>query len=59
VSADGADWIADVVKVQAPQAIRCADAFYADVLVMPICGLIRLSGRCEARVEVGITGLAG
>lgn len=28
VSADGADWIADVVAVRAPQAIRCADAFH-------------------------------
>ena len=28
VSADGAEWIADVVKVRAPQAIRCADPFY-------------------------------
>lgn len=28
VSADAADWIADVVAVRAPQAIRCADAFH-------------------------------
>jgi transposase len=28
VSADGAEWIADMVRVHAPQAIRCADAFH-------------------------------
>lgn len=28
VSADGAEWIADVVKLRAPQAIRCADPFH-------------------------------
>lgn len=28
VSADGAQWIADVVGERAPQAIRCADAFH-------------------------------
>ncbi len=28
VSADGADWIGDVVQSRAPQAIRCADAFH-------------------------------
>ena len=28
VSADGADWIGDVVAARAPQAIRCADAFH-------------------------------
>ena len=28
VSADGAEWIADVVGKRAPQAIRCADAFH-------------------------------
>ena len=38
VSADAADWIATVVKVRCPQAVRCADAFYADVLVMPTSG---------------------
>jgi transposase len=28
VSADAADWIADVVTERAPQAVRCADAFH-------------------------------
>lgn len=28
VSADAADWIATIVKVRCPQAVRCADAFH-------------------------------
>jgi transposase len=28
VSADGADWIAEVVSERCPQAVRCADAFH-------------------------------
>ena len=36
VSADGADWISAVVAARCPNAVRCADPFYADVLVMPM-----------------------
>ena len=54
VSADGADWISTVVADRCVNAVRCADPFYADVIVMPMswtpgrsCGVGR--GR-----EVGI-----
>ena len=36
VSADAAAWIADEVAAHCPNAVRCADPFYADVLVMPM-----------------------
>ena len=36
VSADAADWIADVVSQRCPTAIRCADPFYAEVRIMPM-----------------------
>ena len=36
VSADAADWIADVVTERCPAAIRCADPFYAEVRIMPM-----------------------
>jgi transposase len=35
VSADGADWISDVVADRCVNAVRCADPFNADVVVMP------------------------
>lgn len=35
-SADAADWIADVVAAPCPSAVLCADAFYADVLAIPM-----------------------
>ena len=38
VSADAADWIADVVAERCPAAIRCADPFYAEVRIMPMLG---------------------
>ena len=38
VSADAADWIADVVTQRCPAAIRCADPFYVDVRIMPMSG---------------------
>jgi transposase len=38
VSADGADWIADVVAERCPAAVRCADPFYGDLRVMPMSG---------------------
>jgi transposase len=33
VSADQADWIAEIVAERCPNAVQCADPFYADVLV--------------------------
>jgi transposase len=42
VSADAADWIADVVTERCPAAIRCADPFYAEVRIMPMPGGLRL-----------------
>jgi hypothetical protein len=45
VSADAADWIADVVTQRCPGAIRCADPFYAEVRIMPMwCGLVLVTG---------------
>ena len=38
VSADAAEWISDVVTERCPGAIRCADPFYAEVLIMPMLG---------------------
>jgi hypothetical protein len=50
VSADAAEWIANVVADRCRNAELCLDPFYADVLVMPICGLIRLwVWRCKDR----------
>ena len=42
VSADAADWIADVVSERCPALIRCADPFYVDVRIMPMSGGSRL-----------------
>jgi len=42
VSADAADWIADVVAQRCPNAVRCADAFYGDLRVMPRSGPLGL-----------------
>jgi len=36
VSADGADFIEAIVAHRCPNAVRVADPFYADVLVMPM-----------------------
>jgi hypothetical protein len=48
VSADAADWIADVVAERCPNAVRCADAFYDDLRVMPTFGLSCLVGTLSA-----------
>lgn len=42
VTADAAAWIAKVVAERCPDAIRCADPFYADVRIMPMSGGSRL-----------------
>ena len=42
VSADGAQWIHDVVAARAPAAVRCVDAFYGDLRVMPRSGPLGL-----------------
>jgi transposase len=42
VSADAADWIADVVTERCPGAIRCADPFYGEFRIMPMWGGLRL-----------------
>jgi transposase len=45
VSADAADWIADVVAERCPNAVRCADPFYAEAPVMPMSAMNRWLGR--------------
>ena len=42
VTADGAEWIADVVSNRCPTAVRCADPFYAEVRIMPMWGGLRM-----------------
>lgn len=61
VSADGAKWIADVVKVRAPQAIRCADPFHVlgwasealDVLRRQAWNKARALARTEPKGRAG------
>jgi transposase len=53
VSADGADWIADLVALRCPNARLCMDPFYAEVLVMPMSAGNRLLGRRCAVVRSG------
>ncbi|MGH3814691.1 MAG: transposase [Pseudonocardiaceae bacterium] len=48
VSADGAEWIHDVVTARAPQAVLCLDAFYGDLRVMPTWRLSWLVGTLSA-----------
>jgi transposase len=48
VSADGADWIAGVVADRAPQAVLCADPFYAEVRVIPMWPAPGLAGAVPA-----------
>jgi transposase len=47
VSADGADFIDAIVAERCPNAVRCADPFYADVLVMPMSCRWVCSGACS------------
>ena len=49
VSADGAEWIADVVKVRAPQAIRCADPFHVVSWATDALDVLRRQAWNEAR----------
>ncbi|MDP3714051.1 MAG: ISL3 family transposase [Mycobacteriales bacterium] len=49
VSADGAEWIADVVKVRAPQAIRCADPFHVVAWATEALDVLRRQAWNEAR----------
>lgn len=49
VSADGAEWIADVVKVRAPQAIRCADPFHVVAWATEALDVLRRQTWNEAR----------
>jgi transposase len=55
VSADGADWIADVAQTRAPQAIRCADAFHvvawATEALDVLCRQAWNAARALARIE--------
>jgi transposase len=49
VSADGADWIADVVATRAPQAIRCADAFHVVAWATEALDAVRRQAWNDAR----------
>jgi len=55
VSADGADWIADVVAARCPQAIRCADAFHVVAWATDALDEVRRqawnAARAQARTE--------
>jgi transposase len=48
VSAEGADYIADMVALRAPQAEMCMDPFYGDLRVMPTWRLSCLVGTVSA-----------
>jgi transposase len=48
VSADGADWIRDVVAERAPQAIRCADAFHVVAWATTALDEVRRQARSDA-----------
>jgi transposase len=45
VSADAADWIADVVRERCPDAIRCADAFHVVAWATDALDVVRRRGR--------------
>ena len=49
VSADGAEWIADVVTARAPQAIRCADAFHVVAWATEALDVVRRQALADAR----------
>jgi transposase len=49
VTADGADWIADVVAERAPQAIRCADAFHVVSWATEALDVVRRQAWNDAR----------
>jgi transposase len=58
VSADGADWIADMVGLRAPQAKRCMDPFHVVMWGMDALDKTRRQVAAEAR-RLGQSGLAG
>ena len=58
VSADGADFIDTIVAQRCPNAVRVADAFYADVLVMPMSAR-KLCSVSLLRLSKGNTAMAG
>jgi transposase len=49
VSADGADWIADMVGLRAPQAKRCMDPFHVVMWAMDALDTIRRQVLAQAR----------
>lgn len=49
VSADGAEWIADMVSARAPQAIRCADAFHVVAWATEALDVVRRQALQDAR----------
>jgi transposase len=61
VSADGADWIHDVVREKAPQALVCLDAFHVvkwagerlDELRRRLAGELRAAGREDQAAALG------
>ncbi len=64
VSADGADWIHDVVREKAPQALICLDAFHVvkwagdklDELRRRLAGELRAAGKGDEAASLG-TGM--
>jgi transposase len=61
VSADGADWIHDVVREKAPQALICLDAFHVvkwagdklDQLRRRLAGELRAAGKADQAASLG------
>jgi transposase len=61
VSADGADWIHDVVREKAPQALICLDAFHVvkwageklDELRRRLAGELRVAGKADQAASLG------
>ena len=49
VSADAADWIADVVAERCPNAVRCADAFHVVAWATAALDTVRIQAWNEAR----------
>jgi transposase len=56
VSADAADWIAEVVAQRCPQAIRCADAFHVVAWATEALDLVRREAWNQARAMARAEG---
>jgi transposase len=56
VSADAADWIAEVVAQRCPQAIRCADAFHVVAWATEALDLLRREAWNQARAMARAEG---